>query len=88
MIGFIVKSGPYSSSRVKETLRAAVGATLNEEVEVLLVGPGEDCLKVEEDDWADEIREHVDTIEELATLSIGHGRLDGLLDEADTVVTV
>lgn len=87
MIGFIVKSGPYSSSRVKETLRAAVGATVNEEVEVILIGPGRGCLDAEGDDWADEIEEHVETIEEFGALSVGHGRLPGLIDDADTVIT-
>lgn len=87
MIAFIVKSGPYSSSRVKETLRTAVGATVNEEVEVLLIGPGRGCLDAEDDDWADEIQEHVETVEEFGTLSVGHGRLPGLLEDADTVIT-
>lgn len=88
MIGFLVKSSPYSSSRVKEVLRAAVGATMETEVEVLLLGPGEGCLDAEEDDWADELGEHLSTLEELATVSVGHGRLEGFLEEADRVVTV
>ncbi|MBS1263263.1 MAG: hypothetical protein MAG715_00437 [Methanonatronarchaeales archaeon] len=88
MIGIIVRSSPYSSSGVKEVLRAAVAMSLDDDVEVLLIGPGESCLDVRYDDWADEIEEHVSTVEELGTLSVGHGRLRGLLDEAEKVVAV
>jgi len=88
MISVIVKSGPYSTSRVKEGLRMAVSLTIDEEVEVLLYGPGKRCLDAEGDDWADEIQEHLDTIEELGTLTIGRGHLEDLLLEADRAITI
>lgn len=88
MIAFVVKSGPYSSSRVKEVLRAAVGMTLTTDVEVLLIGPGQRCLEISGSEWAEELDDHLSTVEELGTLSIGHGRLGKLIQEADGVITV